>query len=49
MKEEHHQLSIEAHECANSIPALNEMLFAVKALGEFASALKRFLWPNFFS
>lgn len=35
MKNEHFQLSREAHECADSIPELNKMLFAVQALGMF--------------
>lgn len=34
MKKEHIQLSREAHECADSIPELNKMVFAVKALGK---------------
>ncbi|KAH7567632.1 hypothetical protein JRO89_XS07G0108500 [Xanthoceras sorbifolium] len=33
MKEEHCQLSFEAHECVDSIPELNKMVYAVKALG----------------
>ncbi|KAG5534331.1 hypothetical protein RHGRI_022456 [Rhododendron griersonianum] len=33
MKEEHAQLSREAHECADSIPDLNKMVFAVQSLG----------------
>ncbi|PON40942.1 Kinesin-like protein [Parasponia andersonii] len=32
MKKEHFQLSREAHECADSIPDLNKMVFAVQAL-----------------
>ncbi|CAK9156008.1 unnamed protein product [Ilex paraguariensis] len=32
MKQEYSQLSQEAHECANSIPELNKMIFAVQAL-----------------
>ncbi|KAF8411339.1 hypothetical protein HHK36_003886 [Tetracentron sinense] len=32
MKEEHSQLSREAHECADSVPELNKMVFAVQAL-----------------
>ncbi|KAL5844528.1 hypothetical protein ACOSQ3_010582 [Xanthoceras sorbifolium] len=32
MKEEHCQLSFEAHECVDSIPELNKMVYAVKAL-----------------
>ncbi|KAG5541912.1 hypothetical protein RHGRI_021665 [Rhododendron griersonianum] len=32
MKEEHSQLSREAHQCADSIPDLNKMLMAVQAL-----------------
>lgn len=35
MKEEHCQLSREAHECADSIPQLNNMVTGVKALGKF--------------
>ncbi|KAL0913096.1 hypothetical protein M5K25_016528 [Dendrobium thyrsiflorum] len=33
MKQEHHQLCIEARECANSIPNLNKMIIAVHSLG----------------
>lgn len=33
MKQEHSQLSREAHECADSIPDLNKMVFAVQSLG----------------
>lgn len=33
MKEEYLQLSHEAHECADSIPDLNKMVFAVQELG----------------
>lgn len=33
MKEEHSKLSREAHECADSIPELNKMSFAVQELG----------------
>lgn len=33
MHEEHLHLSREAHECADSIPELNKMIFAVQALG----------------
>ncbi|KAK6257116.1 hypothetical protein QUC31_000575, partial [Theobroma cacao] len=33
MKEEHSHLSNKAHECADSIPQLNKMIFAVQALG----------------
>ncbi|KAM7519782.1 hypothetical protein LguiB_018744 [Lonicera macranthoides] len=32
MKQEHAQLSLEAHECADSVPELNKMTFAVQAL-----------------
>ncbi|XP_059631235.1 kinesin-like protein KIN-14R isoform X2 [Cornus florida] len=32
MKDEHSQLSREAHECADSIPEINKMIFAVQAL-----------------
>ncbi|XP_062145480.1 kinesin-like protein KIN-14R [Alnus glutinosa] len=32
MKREHAQLSYEAHDCADSIPELNKMVFAVQAL-----------------
>ncbi|XP_072988679.1 kinesin-like protein KIN-14E [Typha latifolia] len=32
MKKEHSRLSIEAHECANSVPDLNNMIVAVQAL-----------------
>lgn len=35
MKREYSQLSREAHECADSIPELNKMVFAVQALGNF--------------
>lgn len=35
MKNEHSQLSREAHECADSIPGLKKMLFTVQALGKF--------------
>lgn len=35
MKQEHSQLSREAHECADSIPELNQMVVAVQALGNF--------------
>lgn len=35
MKQEHSQLSHDAHECANSIPNLHEMVSAVKGLGKF--------------
>lgn len=34
MKREHSQLSHEAHECANSIPDLNQMVSAVHTLGK---------------
>lgn len=37
MKREHAQLSHEAHECTDSIPDLNQMVFAVQALGKFQS------------
>ncbi|KAI5669728.1 hypothetical protein M9H77_19581 [Catharanthus roseus] len=40
MKKEHIQLSREAHECADSIPELNKMVFAVKALVEQCEDLK---------
>ncbi|KAL6959539.1 hypothetical protein U1Q18_039692 [Sarracenia purpurea var. burkii] len=33
MKEEHSQLSCEAHECADSVPELYNMVFAVQSLG----------------
>ncbi|KAI7990633.1 Kinesin-like protein KIN-14E [Camellia lanceoleosa] len=33
MKEEHSQLSHEAHECSDSIPEMNKMVFAVQSLG----------------
>lgn len=33
MHEEHLHLSREAHECTDSIPELNKMIFAVQALG----------------
>lgn len=39
MKREHIQLSHEAHECADSIPELNKMVSAVKALGKLHKAL----------
>lgn len=39
MKKEHIQLSHEAHECADSIPELNKMVFAVKALGKLQNTL----------
>ncbi|CAL5417934.1 unnamed protein product [Camellia sinensis] len=32
MKEEHSQLSLEAHDCADSVPELNKMILAVQAL-----------------
>lgn len=35
MKAEHSQLSFEAHDCADSIPELNKMVFAVRELGMF--------------
>ncbi|CAI0406078.1 unnamed protein product [Linum tenue] len=33
IKSEHSQLSFEAHQCANSIPGLNQMVTAVQSLG----------------
>lgn len=39
MKQEQSQLSREAHECADSIPELNKMAFAVQGLGKFGSCL----------
>lgn len=33
MKSEQSQLSFEAHECVDSIPELNNMVFAVQELG----------------
>ncbi|KAI7988806.1 Peptidyl-prolyl cis-trans isomerase FKBP62 [Camellia lanceoleosa] len=35
MKEEHSQLSHEAHECSDSIPEMNKMVFAVQSLDGF--------------
>lgn len=35
MKQEHSELSREAHECADSIPDLSKMVFAVQSLGTF--------------
>lgn len=35
MKQEHAVLSREAHECADSIPDLDKMVFAVQSLGTF--------------
>ena len=35
MKQGQSQLSIEAHECANSTPDLNKMIIAVQTLGMF--------------
>lgn len=40
MKQEHAQLSLEAHECADSVPELNKMTFAVQALGTFRLELE---------
>ncbi|KAL2241101.1 UNVERIFIED_CONTAM: Kinesin-like protein KIN-14R [Sesamum indicum] len=40
MKREHAQLSREAHDCADSIPDLNKMVFAVQALVEQCEDLK---------
>ncbi|OIT38073.1 PREDICTED: kinesin-like protein KIN-14R isoform X2 [Nicotiana attenuata] len=40
MKQEHSQLSREAHECADSIPDLNKMVFAVQSLVEQYEDLK---------
>ncbi|XP_047959009.1 kinesin-like protein KIN-14R [Salvia hispanica] len=40
MKQEHSELSREAHECADSIPDLNKMVFAVQALVEQCEDLK---------
>ncbi|KAL3527570.1 hypothetical protein ACH5RR_012226 [Cinchona calisaya] len=40
MKQEHIQLSREAHECVDSIPDLNKMIFAVQALVEQCEDLK---------
>ncbi|KAL3630147.1 hypothetical protein CASFOL_023131 [Castilleja foliolosa] len=40
MKREHSQLSHEAHECADSIPDLNQMVFAVQSLVEQCEYLK---------
>lgn len=34
MKQEHYQLSQEAHECTNSIPNMNKMVDGVQALGK---------------
>ncbi|KAH7847341.1 hypothetical protein Vadar_024947 [Vaccinium darrowii] len=41
MKEEHSQLSREAHECADSIPDLNSMVMAVQALVSQYDDLKK--------
>lgn len=41
MKQEHSQLSHEAHRCASSVPDLNNMVFAVQALGKSGLALDR--------
>ena len=40
MKKEHCQLSHEAHQCSDSIPELNKMMFAVQAMGKFSSTLE---------
>ncbi|KAK4480130.1 hypothetical protein RD792_013187 [Penstemon davidsonii] len=40
MKQEHSQLSRDAHECTDSIPDLNKMVFAVQALVEQCEDLK---------
>ncbi|XP_057783910.1 kinesin-like protein KIN-14R [Salvia miltiorrhiza] len=40
MKQEHSELSREAHECVDSIPDLNKMVFAVQALVEQCEDLK---------
>ncbi|KAG8383643.1 hypothetical protein BUALT_Bualt04G0035300 [Buddleja alternifolia] len=40
MKQEHSQLSREAHECVESIPDLNKMVFAVQTLVEQCEDLK---------
>ncbi|GMY12069.1 kinesin-like protein KIN-14R [Fagus crenata] len=40
MKREHSQLSFEAHDCADSIPELNQMVFAVEALVKQCEDLK---------
>ncbi|XP_071912548.1 kinesin-like protein KIN-14R [Coffea arabica] len=40
MKQEHIQLSREAHECVDSIPELNKMVFAVQTLVEQCEDLK---------
>lgn len=40
MKEEHSQLSLKAHECADLVPELNKMVSAVQSLGKFASTPK---------
>ncbi|XP_077233526.1 di-glucose binding protein with Kinesin motor domain-containing protein isoform X2 [Tasmannia lanceolata] len=40
MKQEHSQLSREAHDCADSIPQLNKMIFAVQALVAQCEELK---------
>lgn len=40
MKEEQCQLSCEAHECVDSIPGLNKMVYAVQALSEFPFAIE---------
>ncbi|KAK4356322.1 hypothetical protein RND71_025293 [Anisodus tanguticus] len=40
MKQEHAQLSCEAHECGDSIPDLNKMIFAVQSLVEQYEDLK---------
>lgn len=37
MKQEHSQLSLEAHECVDSIPDLNKMVSAVQSLGKLQS------------
>ena len=39
MKKEHCQLS-QSHQCSDSIPELNKMVFAVQAMGKFSSTLK---------
>lgn len=44
MKREHAQLSHEAHDCADSIPELNKMVFAVQALGTFELEINIVSW-----
>lgn len=46
MKQEHSQLSQEAHECVDSIPELNKMVTGVQALGRFGYTINWLVLRN---